>query len=134
MATSAPQIDKAGGHDPHERRGLGLAGWIVCGTLALLFAGGWAVIYSHVGQTPGISSQTYTWNVRSDQRVEVSYMISKPKGDTVRCTLQAYDTGFATVGQREVVAPAGVETYNRMDALTTTRKATGAQVKDCRKA
>ena len=133
MALSAPKTGKAAGHDPHERRGLGLTGWIVCGTLALVFAAGWGILYSHMGQTPGISSQTYTWNVQSDRRVEVSYMIAKPKGDEVRCTLQAYDTDFATVGQREVVAPRGVATYNRMDALDTVRKATGAQVKECRK-
>ncbi|MQY03934.1 DUF4307 domain-containing protein [Actinomadura macrotermitis] len=129
MTTTAPQDTTS----VDERRGLGVLGWVVCGGLAAVFAVGWALIFAHVGQTPGISSQTYTWNVRGDNAVEVSYMVAKPKNDEVRCTVDAYDTHLAVLAEQQVVIPRGTARLDRTDTLTTPRRATGARVRDCRK-
>jgi hypothetical protein len=112
---------------------LGWLGWIVIGFPAAVLAAGWAVIMAHIGQTPGISAETITYSVLDDSSVQIRYAVAKPKGDAVRCVVDAYDTDFAVVAQREITVPAGTSEITGSETLQTSRRATGARVKDCRK-
>ncbi|XVQ12582.1 DUF4307 domain-containing protein [Spirillospora sp. CA-255316] len=114
------------------RRG-GRLGYVVIGLLAALLAGGWAVVVGHADNTPGIAAQTITFVVQSDSSVQVSYAVAKARGDEVRCTVDAFDTDFAIVASSEITVPAGIEKIERTDTLRTSKRATGARVKDCRK-
>jgi hypothetical protein len=97
----------------------------------MVLAAGWAVIMAHVGQTPGISAQTITFTVMNDSSVQIRYAVAKPKGDEVRCVVDAYDTDFAVLAQREIIVPPGTSEITRSETLQTSRRATGARVRDC---
>ncbi|MGK5552180.1 DUF4307 domain-containing protein [Actinomadura kijaniata] len=129
MDTSAPEAPAT---DPGPARGLGVLGWIVIGGFAAVLAGGWAVIMANVGQTPGIQSQTVAWDVRDDRTVTITYQIAKPRDETVRCVVDAYDEKFVILASHEVTVPAGRAGLNATETLTTPRRATGARVRDCR--
>ncbi|WP_019630018.1 DUF4307 domain-containing protein [Actinomadura atramentaria] len=141
-APTGPASDPAGDASPRSaaadaaateaaRRGLGPLGWIVIGGLTTVLAAGFGILYMHVGQTPGISAQTTTWNVRDASTVEVSYEVSKPEGERVRCTVDAFDGNFEVIAQRQIVVPAGRKRIAGVETLTTPRRANGARVRDC---
>jgi Domain of unknown function (DUF4307) len=125
-----------GGHRPErDERGrrFGPAGMVVAGLVAVAFAAGWGVIYNHAGSTPGIASQTITFDIQSDTSVQVRYAVAKSEDDVVRCTVDAFDERFAIVGESRITVPAGVSKITRTDTLRTSKRATGARVKDCHK-
>jgi hypothetical protein len=130
-ATGAGGGDGASGGSP-ARRG-GRLGYLVIGLVVAVAAGGWAVIMGHANNTPGIASQTITYDVVDDSTVQVRYAVAKAKGDVVRCTVDAFDTDFTIVATSQITVPAGTEKLSRTDTLKTTKRATGARVKDCRK-
>ncbi|MEV4258143.1 DUF4307 domain-containing protein [Spirillospora sp. NPDC049652] len=117
----------------HDRPGLGWLGWIVIGVPTLLFAGGWAFLVAHVGQTPGISMETRTVDLRENAAV-VTYAVGKPKDEVVRCVVDAYDDKLAVLAQREITVPQGTSRVTAQETLETPRKATGGRIRDCRKA
>ncbi|MFF5260723.1 DUF4307 domain-containing protein [Actinomadura viridis] len=123
--------DEGGG--PGRGRGPGRLGYAVIGVLAAVLAGGWAVIMGNANNTPGIASQTITYVVRDASTVEVRYSVAKAKGDEVRCTVDAFDTDFAIVATSRITVPPGTERITRTDVLQTSKRATGARVKDCHK-
>ncbi|WP_067476785.1 DUF4307 domain-containing protein [Actinomadura hibisca] len=129
MDTSAPEAPAPS--RPSRGGGLGVLGWVVIGGLAVVLAGGWAIIMANVGQTPGIQSQTVAWDVRDDS-VQITYSVAKAKGDTVRCTVDAYDTDFAVLASHEITVPPGTSRITKTETLRTAKRATGARVKDCR--
>lgn len=139
MSTSAtagqpvPAGDGASGVG-HRPQRPGPIGFVLIGAVAVLLAAGWAVIVGHAGNTPGIASQTISFVIQSDTSVQVRYAVAKDEGDVVRCTVDAFDDRFAIVAAREITVPAGVSDITRTDTLTTSKRATGARVKDCRKA
>ncbi|MFD0685082.1 DUF4307 domain-containing protein [Actinomadura fibrosa] len=112
----------------------GRLGLVIIGVVTAVTACGFGILASHVGQTPGIAAQTITYDVRSDTSVEINYSVAKPSGDAVRCTVDAYDTDFAVLVQKEITVPAGESSVTRNETLQTPRRATGARVRDCRKA
>ncbi|WP_131742113.1 DUF4307 domain-containing protein [Actinomadura roseirufa] len=111
----------------------GRFGLAVIGVLTAVVACGFGILAAHVGQTPGITAQTITYDVIGDSSVEINYSVAKGKGDEVRCTVDAFDENFAVLAQKEVTVPAGKSSVTRGDTLRTPRKATGARVRDCRK-
>ncbi|MFD0540622.1 DUF4307 domain-containing protein [Actinomadura luteofluorescens] len=94
--------------------------------------GGFGILAAHTGQTPGIVPQTVTYDI-TDTSVEINYTVAKGKGDDVRCTVDAYDTDFAVLAQKEVSAPPGTSSVKGAETLQTPRRATGARIRDCRK-
>ncbi|TDD73744.1 DUF4307 domain-containing protein [Actinomadura rubrisoli] len=127
MTTSASEAAA-----PAEPR-RGRLGLVIIGVVTAVMACGFGVLASHVGQTPGIVPQTTTYDVVSDTSVELTYSVAKSKGDEVRCTVDAYDTDFAVLVQKEVTIPAGKSSVSGAETLVTPRRATGARVRDCRK-
>ncbi|GLW62117.1 hypothetical protein Arub01_03610 [Actinomadura rubrobrunea] len=129
MALSAPSASSA----PERPRRGGRLGYAVIGVLAAVMAVGWAVIVANVGQTPGIAAQTVAWSVVDDSSVRIRYQVAKPKDAEVRCVVDAFDTDFAVVAYKEITVPRGTSGITRNDVLRTSRRATGARIKDCRK-
>jgi hypothetical protein len=123
------------GEEPSEGKPVrrGRLGYIVIGLLVAVSAGGWAVIMGHANNTPGIASQTITYQVLDDSTVRIRYGVAKATGDVVKCTVDAFDTDFGIVATSEITVPAGTDKLTRTDTLRTTKRATGARVKDCRK-
>ncbi|GGQ22064.1 hypothetical protein BKA00_007018 [Actinomadura coerulea] len=126
MTTS---VSKAAAPAESRRSRLGLA---AVGLLAAVMAAGFGVLAAHTGQTPGIVPQTVTYDI-TDTSVEINYTVAKGKGDDVRCTVDAYDTDFAVLAQKEVSAPPGTSSVKGTETLSTPRRATGARIRDCRK-
>jgi hypothetical protein len=108
------------------------AGLVVVGLAAALGAAGFGILAANAGQTPGIVAQTVTYSI-ADTSVVVNYTVAKGKGDEVRCTVDAFDTGFAVLAQKEVSVPAGKSSMRGSETLRTPRRATGARIRDCRK-
>ncbi|SFN93752.1 MULTISPECIES: DUF4307 domain-containing protein [Actinomadura] len=109
------------------------AGLVVIGLLAALGAAGFGILAAHAGQTPGIVAQTVTYSI-TDTSVVVNFSVAKGKDDDVRCTVDAFDTDFAVLAQKEVSVPAGRSSMKGSETLRTPRRATGARIRDCRKA
>ncbi|GAA3944770.1 hypothetical protein GCM10023085_28590 [Actinomadura viridis] len=122
-----------GGGPGGRGRRPGRLGYAVIGVLAAVLAGGWAVIMANANNTPGIASQTITYVVRDASTVEVRYAVAKARDDEVRCTVDAFDTDFAIVATSRITVPPGTERITRTDVLQTSKRATGARVKDCHK-
>ncbi|MFI0351532.1 DUF4307 domain-containing protein [Actinomadura sp. 9N407] len=123
--------EESSGGAPARRRGK--LGYIVIGLLVAVSAGGWSVIMGHANNTPGIASQTITYQVLNDSAVQVHYAVAKSADDVVTCTVDAFDEKFAIVATSKITVPAGTKKLTRTDTLRTTKRATGARVKDCRK-
>lgn len=113
-----------------DRPRLGWLGWIVIGVPTAVLAGGWAIIMAHVGQTPGISMETRTVDLRDNAAV-VTYAVGKPKDEQVRCVVDAYDASFGVLAQREITVPKGTAKVTAEETLPTPKKATGGRVRDC---
>ncbi|MGP4026773.1 DUF4307 domain-containing protein [Actinomadura sp. 3N407] len=108
----------------------GRFGLVVIGVLVALAAGGFGIIAMHAGQTPGIAAQTITYDI-TDTSVEINFEVAKGEDDEVRCTVDAYDKGFAVLAEKEVVVPAGTSGMKGTETLQTARRATGARIHDC---
>lgn len=127
MSTSPGQA--AGDQRPRRGGRLGLA---VIGVVVAICSVGWAIVMAHVGQVPGISTQTITYRIVDDSTVEIRWQVAKPSGKPVRCVVDALDARFAPVAKQEVIVPAGRSHVERTDILRTTRRAAAARVKECR--
>lgn len=108
----------------------GRLGLVVIGVFVALAAGGFGVISMYAGQTPGIVSQTVTYDI-SDTSVEINYSVAKGEGDVVRCTVDAFDKEFAVLAEKEVIVPAGTSSVQGTETLRTPRRATGARIHGC---
>jgi hypothetical protein len=104
---------------------------VVAGSLAALLAGGIGILAAYTGQTPGIVPQTVSYDI-TDTSVTINYTVAKGTDDEVRCTVDAYDTDFAILAQKEVSVPAGKSSVKGTETLATPRRATGARIRDCR--
>ncbi len=110
----------------------GAAKWWVIATVGILLGCAMAVwwgLAATVGK-PGWTVMGY--HVVDDRTVDVTYLVSRPAGRDVTCTVRALDKGFATVGAIEVHVPASRETSVKQTTRvrTTTRAVTGV-VRSC---
>ena len=105
--------------------------YAVIGLLVAVCAVGWAIIVVHAEGNPGISPQVVSWQT-ADRSVRVHYEIAKSTGDTVRCTLIAYDTDHAVVGRAEVSVPPGKASVDAHQEVATSARATAVDVQECR--
>ncbi|WP_084338082.1 DUF4307 domain-containing protein [Actinomadura oligospora] len=129
-----PEVEDEESSSPFRRRrdrpGLGWLGWVVIGVPTVVIAVGWAILMAHVGQTPGISVETRTVDLRENAAV-VTYAVGKPKDKQVRCVVDAYDDKLNVLAQREITVPVGTAKVTAQETLETPRKATGGRVRDC---
>jgi hypothetical protein len=116
-----------------EGRTLGPLAKIVIGLVAVLAAGGFAVVYVFAGNSnPGIVSQTVSFHIQGDTSVQVRYAVAKDRDDVVECTVDAFDTDFNILAATRITVPAGVEQINGTRSLRTAERANGARIRDCR--
>ncbi|TDC64023.1 DUF4307 domain-containing protein [Actinomadura sp. GC306] len=118
---------------PAEPRKKGRLGLVVIGVVVALAAGGFGVISMYAGQTPGIVSQTVTYDI-TDTSVVINYSVAKGEDDVVHCTVDAFDKEFAILAEKEVVVPAGTSSVKGTETLQTPQRATGARIHGCRPA
>ncbi|HEY5178426.1 MAG TPA: DUF4307 domain-containing protein [Dermatophilaceae bacterium] len=115
---------------PHPAPGHARA-WVL-GTIGILLGCALAVWFG-LASTLGKPSWTNLgYRVIDERTVDVTYLVSRPIGSDVTCTIGAMDQGFGTVGLLEVAVRASntqsVKLTTRVH--TTTRAVTGV-VKSC---
>jgi hypothetical protein len=72
------------------------------------------------------------YHVIDDRSVDVTYVVSRPTGHDVTCTIKALDKGFATVGLIEVQVPASdTSSVRRTTRVRTTTRAVTGVVRSC---
>jgi hypothetical protein len=106
-------------------------GYGVIGTIAVVCAGGWAVVMGNVGQTPGLETTTIAYRVSSDTSMEFTFEIGKPKDEVVRCTATALSQKQGIVGKVEVTAASGRSKSVQRITLPTTSRAVTAELREC---
>ncbi|WP_344449917.1 DUF4307 domain-containing protein [Actinocorallia aurantiaca] len=119
-----------------KKRSVGtLIGYGVIGLFVALCMVGWAVVMGNAGDgrsgIHGIAGRTISYDVQSESSVQVTFQILKPEDARVACTVRAQAVDGFIVGQQEVVAEPGKSTSSQMIYLSTSRKATTAEVVDC---
>jgi hypothetical protein len=110
----------------------GTARWWVVATIGIL-SGCAVAVWFGLASTVGKPSWTdLGYRVIDNAAVDVTYLVSRPIGRDVTCTIRALDQGFGTVGLVEVHIPgsdqASVQRTTRV--RTTTRAVTGV-VRSC---
>lgn len=130
MVTSETGADRPVGDDPAPRH-RGRLGYVVIAVVCAAAAMGWAYVMGTMGGSPGITAQTVTFRVLDDSTVRIGYTVSKGKDRQVRCVLRALDARFNEIGRREVDLPRGTDHVRRTDRITTSARATAAEVHDC---
>ncbi len=113
---------------PENRR------WWVIGTVGIVAAIAlvtWLTLLSVAGQ---VTSTVTGYRVVDDTRVILDFDVTRPKGEAVRCTAQALDSGFGVVGTLEVDVPAaGASTVHRHVTIRTASRAVTGTVDTCTK-
>ena len=72
------------------------------------------------------------YRVIDDRAVDVTYLVSRPTGHDVTCTIRAMDRSFATVGLIEVHVPGSdASSVKRTTRVRTTTRAVTGVVKTC---
>jgi Domain of unknown function (DUF4307) len=121
----------AGRYGP-DRRGWSAATTAAVVVLALAFTGavvalGWRL------STPAVSFQVRAFDVRSDDEVELTFLVRRRDADApVTCQLRARSTQNQEVGRRTVVVPAGKAEVVTVTTIKTTARANLAEVQQCR--
>jgi hypothetical protein len=99
--------------------------------LAVLFTGavvalGWRL------SNPAVSFQVRAFDVKSDEAVELTFLVRRKDPDAaVTCLLRARSTQNQEVGRRTVVVPPGKAEAVTVTVITTTARATLAEVQQC---
>jgi hypothetical protein len=117
---------------PIPRPAPGAAKWWAVATIGILLGSAMAVWWG-LAATVGKPSWTLMgYHVIDDRSVDVTYLVSRPAGQDVTCTIQALDDKFATVGLIEVQVPAsGTSSLRRTTRVRTTTRAVTGVVKSC---
>jgi hypothetical protein len=122
-----PTDDRYGrASSPVRRRALvaGLAVLVVAGVAWFAWAA-WSGRQSAIGTDVGFV-------VVDDGMVQVTFDVTKPKGATASCTVEALDPGFSVVGTVAVrVGPSDHDVVRRTATVRTTNRATAGRVVSC---
>jgi hypothetical protein len=106
-------------------------GWVLA-TAGILIGCSMAVWWG-LASTVGHPSWTVvSYRVVDDRNVDVTYLVSRPRGREATCVVRALDRSFATVGMVEARVPASQASSvtHTTRVRTTTRAVTGV-VKSC---
>jgi hypothetical protein len=117
---------------PIPRPAPGAAKWWAIATIGILLGSAMAVWWG-LASTIGKPSWTVMgYQVVDDRTVDVTYLVSRPTGHDVTCTIRALDKGFATVGLIEVHVPGSDQSsVKRTTRVRTTSRAVTGVVKSC---
>jgi len=110
----------------------GDARWWVVATIGILLGCAVAVWWG-LASTVGKPAWTVLgYRVIDDRAVDVTYLVSRPTGHDVTCTIRAMDRSFATVGLIEVHVPGSdASSVKRTTRVRTTTRAVTGVVKTC---
>jgi hypothetical protein len=114
-----------------DRRGWSAPTTAAVVALALLFTGavvavGWRL------SNPAVSFQVRAFDVKSDEAVELTFLVRRKDPDAaVTCLLRARSTQNQEVGRRTIVVPPGKAEAVTVTVITTTARATLAEVQQC---
>ena len=103
--------------------------WIVVGVVVAL--GLLAFVTRGVLANP-VHWQDYGYKVVDDGHIRVTFEVTKPKGATATCTVQALSASFGQVGVQTVTVPPGPEPTVRMTVeVRTAEPAVSGTVQSC---
>jgi hypothetical protein len=130
--------ERHGGTSPERPGRRPVRTWVGYGAIALFVAlcmGGWAIVMGNAGTSRtgihGISGRTITFDVKDESSVQMTFQIIKPADARVTCTARAQAEDGLVVGQKQVVAEPGKSTSTQMIYLSTSGRATTAELRDC---
>jgi hypothetical protein len=118
---------------PLPRPAPGAARWWAVAAIGILLGSAMAIWWG-LASTVGRPSWTVMgYHVIDDRSVDVTYIVSRPAGQHVTCTIRALDDRFATVGLVEERVPASdTSSVRRTTRVRTTTRAVTGLVKSCR--
>lgn len=117
---------------PLPRPAPGQLKWWIMGTIGI-GAGIAMSVWFGLSMTAGaVTWQTFGYKVVDDQRVTVTFDVTRQDGRPVTCSVYALARDFSTVGSTETTVPQSDSDTTRQTVTirTTTRAVTGA-VKTC---
>lgn len=95
---------------------------------------GWLIWAAAIQSNPAVGAQVSGYQVLSDDRIAVTVIVDRPdpsRAATCRVFAQAAD--FSTVAEQTITVPSGTAALTSVNLeLKTLRRATTADVKDCR--
>lgn len=103
---------------------LGLSA-VVAAFIAALGYVGWQLA------APGIDYQVLSWRVVSDDRVDITFEVTRADDVDVYCILRAQDSTWADVGYAVTVLPRGTTYAQQTYSLRTIAPAYGIEVLGC---
>jgi hypothetical protein len=104
--------------------------WISAAGVTFLALGALAAAMANFNP---VQSKDIGFSVKGPTQVVLDFEISKPKADTVICTLESLNEQFAQVGFKEVeIGPQSTDTVRLSVSINTTELATTALVDECR--
>lgn len=105
-------------------------GWLGLGALAAAFIGALAYVGWQLA-APGIDYQVLSWRVVSDDRVDITFEVTRADTADVYCVLRAQDSTWADVGYAVAALPRGTTYVQETYALRTIAPAYGIEVLGC---
>jgi hypothetical protein len=119
----------AGRYGPAARSHTARRVWIVVGVVVVL--GILAFVTRGLLANP-VHWQDYGYKVVDDGHIRVTFDVTKPKGATATCTVQALSGSFGQVGVQTVTVPPGSESTVRMTVeIRTAEPAVTGTVQSC---
>jgi len=104
----------------------------VLGSIGILVGVALAVWFALAGTLGKATWTNLGYRVVDDRTVDVTYIVSRPVGRNVTCTIRAMDQAFGTVGLVEVAIPGSPDrSAKRTTRLHTTTRAVTGVVKSC---
>lgn len=110
--------------------------WVVPAVALAVVGGGWTVWSGIHGATPPISAKIVSFDVTSDQTVQVLLTTQRPDPSRpATCTVTAQATSYETVGQFPLfLGPGTQELENHDVTIRTFKRGTSVKVEGCRPA
>ena len=92
--------------------------WILGGLLIAVFAGALAFVGLTITRSTG-ASELLTWEVRSPERVTVTFAVRRRAGEALECAIRAQDRTSVDVAYAVVDVPAGQSEVQQVLELRT---------------
>lgn len=105
-------------------------GYAGLGALVLAFAAALGYVGFQLA-APGIDYQVLSWRVVSDDRVDITYEVTRADTADAYCVIRAQDSTRADVGYAISVLPRGTTYVQETYSLRTTAPAFGIEILAC---
>lgn len=108
--------------------------WLVPAVALAVVGGGWTLWSGIHGASPAISAKIVSFDVTSDQTVQVLVTTQRPDPSRpASCTVSAQAESYETVGQYPLhLAPGTQELENHDVTIRTFKRGTSVKVEGCR--